>query len=267
MIGILGVVPDGKCNPLQGWSIVIQCLTFSNCFVRSSTKMYWFGKPDGEISRVANLGSKLRRKVWAGYVVGDSWTLGREITPSLLNEGITAEKGRTPTGIVKGTKRIQRGNCKADVNFLETNEEKIIEIKSFTKEDIISQFKFCQEIGRLRTEKRPLRQMIKMSLVIFVTAVSVTLTSVQCFSVCEGCQGEFSLSFSSFATRIKWYEESEVPRVNVRSKNLSHVFWLQISSSFCYVTQHLSGEHLETKGWLQGRSEVQRCGQGQRWWH
>lgn len=53
-----------------------------------------------------------------------------------------------------------------------------MEIKSFTKEDKISKLERGQEIGRLRTEKRPLKPVIKMSLVISVTAVLVTLTSV-----------------------------------------------------------------------------------------
>lgn len=61
-----------------------------------------------------------------------------------------------------------------DVNFLETNEEKIMGIKSFTKKDTVSRFKHSQEVMRLRTEERPLKQVIRMSLVIFVTAVSVT---------------------------------------------------------------------------------------------
>lgn len=54
-----------------------------------------------------------------------------------------------------------------------------MEIKSFTKKDMVSGFKCSQEVMRLKTEERPLKQGIKMSLVICMTEVSVTLTSVQ----------------------------------------------------------------------------------------
>lgn len=41
-------------------------------------------------------------------VIGDSWTLGREITPSLLNEEITAEKRRALIGML--LLRAKRGS-------------------------------------------------------------------------------------------------------------------------------------------------------------
>lgn len=81
------------------------------------------------------------------------------------------------TVAVWGRKRIQRRNWITDIRFLETNEEKIMGIKSFTKKNTVSRFDCNQEVRRLRTEERPLKQIIKMSLVISVTAVSVTLTS------------------------------------------------------------------------------------------
>lgn len=80
------------------------------------------------------------------------------------------------TVAVWGRKRIQRGNWITYIGFLETNEEKIMGIKSFTKKNTVSRFDCNQEVRRLRTEERPLKQ-IQMSLVISVTAVSVTLTS------------------------------------------------------------------------------------------
>lgn len=81
------------------------------------------------------------------------------------------------TVAVWGRKRIQRGNWITYIGFLETNEEKIMGIKSFTKKNTVSRFDCNQEVRRLRTEERPLKQIIKMLLVISVTAVSVTLTS------------------------------------------------------------------------------------------
>lgn len=47
------------------------------------------------------------------------------------------------------------------------------------------------------------------------------------------------------------------PRVEFRSSDS------QSHPLFCYATQHLSGEHLETKSGLQERREIQECGQGQ----
>lgn len=67
---------------------------------------------------------------------------------------------------MRGRKRIQKGNWVTNVNFLETNEEKIMRIKSFTKKDTVSQFKCSQEVMRLRPEERPLKQVIGMPLAI-----------------------------------------------------------------------------------------------------
>ena len=73
---------------------------------------------------------------------------------------------------VRGRRRIQRGNWIRYIDFQKTNEEIIMKIKSFTKKDMVSRFECSQEVMRLRAEERPLKQVIRMPLVTFVTAVS-----------------------------------------------------------------------------------------------
>lgn len=86
-----------------------------------------------------------------------------------------------------------------------------MKIKSFTKKDTVSRFKCSQEVMRLRPEERPLKQVIEMSLAIFVTVVSVDANILHnAFQCVCGAGLPYLLVHLIF---IKYDEESEAQRV------------------------------------------------------
>lgn len=114
LIGILGVVPDGKYSSLWGWPVIIQCLAFSNCFVRGSAKMYWFTLcqqwrvwDSGRKTRWRNptelqtwdqsSGKKSELVMYPEEIVGPP---GREIISWILGEGTVAGNGISSVGML-----------------------------------------------------------------------------------------------------------------------------------------------------------------------
>jgi hypothetical protein len=101
------------------------------------------GKPEEKSNRTVKVGPKLGDISGLVILLEETvGSLGTEITPLLLSEKVTAEMQRELFGMLT---LVQKENSERelerDAYFLETNEEKTLGIKSFTKQSAARRFK------------------------------------------------------------------------------------------------------------------------------